>query len=243
MLFLLLPGTVKARELIVSAAASLTGTFDEISAQFEADNPGVRVVRNYASSGVLYRQITQGAPVDVYASANMHWMQKAEKAGLVSADKYHIFAYNQIVLATSGSERLDVSEPGDLRLGRLRRIGITNPAISPAGNYAMLSLKKLGLWDELEQKMIYAETVTQLMDYIRRGEVDAGFVFASDILRGQDAVQKKFTMPLESLPAYPMAILKNSKKPELAGKFVDLVLSQTGQGIMKKNGFQAVNQK
>ncbi|EFI35489.1 molybdenum ABC transporter, periplasmic molybdate-binding protein [Desulfonatronospira thiodismutans ASO3-1] len=240
--FLLLSWPVQARELIVSAAASLTEAFEEISAQFEADNPGVRIIRNYAASGALYRQMTQGAPVDVYAPANMHWMQEAARAGLVEAGNLHVFAQNQVVLAVPGSDKPDISTPEDLRLGRIRRIGITSPATSPAGNYAMISLKNLGLWNELEQKMIYAETVTQLMDYIRRGEVDAGLIYASDILRGQDEIHKKYTMPLDTPPAYPVAVLSSSTKPGLARKFVDLVLSQKGQAIMEKNGFQAASQ-
>lgn len=238
---LLWSSPVKAREIIVSAAASLTDAFEEIRVEFEKDNPGVRVTGNYASSGALFRQIEQGAPVDVFASANMRWMEEAIGAGLIKKDQSLVFVYNQVVLAVPAGNPVNLAKPQDLRDALVRRVGITTPATSPAGNFSMTSLKDLGLWDSIEPKMIYAETVTQLMNYIQRGEVDAGFLFASDIVRAQGRVQEVSVLPLETPPAYPIAPLSGSKHPELAQKFVDLILSEKGQSIMEKYGFSRGN--
>jgi molybdate transport system permease protein len=146
-----------------------------------------------------------------------------------------------IYSAVPAGNPVNLAGPQDLKDALVRRVGITTPATSPAGNFAMTSLKVLGLWDSIEPKMIYAETVTQLMNYIQRGEVDAGFLFASDIVRGQGRVQEVSVLPLETPPAYPIAPLFGSRHPELAQKFVDLILSEKGQSIMEKYGFSRGN--
>ena len=224
-------------ELVVSAAASLTEAFNEIKSEFEKENPNVRVVANYAASGALFRQIQQGAPVDVYASANIDWMEELINLKLVDSRDTAIFAHNDLVLAVSSANQLNISNLHDLKNPEVRRIGIGNPATVPAGQYAMRLLKNMGLWKDIEPKFIYGETVIQIVSYMRRNEVDAGFIFVSDLKRGGDEVFEIFRLSMQTRPTYPVAVLKQSRNQELAQKFVDLVLSETGQAIMEKHGF------
>lgn len=228
---------VLAQDLVVSAAASLTAAFDEIKREFEKANPNVRVVANYASSGALFRQLQQGAPADLYASANVGFMEKLIELTLVDRKDSSIFAYNDVVLAVRSDNRLAIDGLQDLKGDGVRRIGIGNPATVPAGQYAMKSLKDLGLWEGIESRLIYGETVTQVLRYIRRGEVDAGFLFASDLKRAGDGVLEVSRLPLEARPAYPIAVVKGSRNRLVAEQFLDWVLSETGQAIMEKHGF------
>lgn len=231
---------VKAQEIIVSAAASLTDAYNEIGSEFEKQNPGVKYVGNYASSGALYRQILQGAPADVFASANIRWMEEAINEGLVQNDESHIFVKNQVVMGVPTGNSLGLTGPDDLKDDKVTRIALGNPETVPAGRYSMDSLQGLGLWDELAPKYVYVEHVRAVLDYLRRGEVDAGFIYSSDMSRAMGAVEKVSVLPLQSPPEYPIAPMKNSKNLELARKFVELVLSDWGQSVLEKHGFSRV---
>jgi molybdate transport system substrate-binding protein len=230
---------IYAHELLLSAAASLTDAFNELKVEFEKDNPGVSVILNYASSGTLYRQIEQGAPVDVYASANMRWMDELIVRGIVEQEHSHVFARNSIVLAVPSGNPADVSSVSDLTQEQVRRIGIGAPEHVPAGSYARQALEDIGLWDSLLPKMIPGETVRQILEYIRRGEVDAGFIFATDAKRGGESVLVITAMEMKEQAKYPIAPLKRSSQPELADKLVQFILSAKGQSILIKHGFSA----
>jgi molybdate transport system substrate-binding protein len=232
-------GPALAQELLVSAAASLTDAFNELKVEFEKDNPGVNIVTNYASSGALYRQIEQGAPVDVYASANMRFMTELIARGDVKQEKSHVFARNKVVLAVPAGNPADISSVSDLTRGQVRRIGIGAPEHVPAGSYARQALEDIGLWDSLLPKMIPGETVRQILEYIRRGEVDAGFIFATDAKRGGESVLVLIAMDMKEDAKYPVAPLKRSSQPKLADKLVQFILSAQGQSILIKHGFSA----
>src|SRR5512143_2876166 len=157
------PGASAGQELVVSAAASLTNAFGDIGKGFEADNPGVKVVFNFGSSSTLLQQIVKGAPVDVFASADMETMDKALKKGVVDAWSVVIFAGNTLVLAAPAGS--SVTGMKDLMGGSVKRIAVGKPETVPAGRYAKEALVKAGCWDSLEPKFIYAESVRQVLDY------------------------------------------------------------------------------
>lgn len=234
---LAIPAPAAARELLVSAAASLTNAMNGIKAEFEQLNPGVRVTVNYGSSGALFRQIRQGAPVDVYASANLKWMQEAVQGGLVADNEVVFFAQNSLVLVVPAANRAGVAKVEDLKGERVRRIGMGTPATVPAGAYAQTALTGSGMWEELQPKLIFAEHVRQVLDYVRRGEVDAGLMYATDAAGGGERVKVVATLPLPEPVTYPLAALKNSKEPELAARFVRFVLSERGQDVLAAHGF------
>jgi molybdate transport system substrate-binding protein len=225
-------------ELVVSAAASLTDAFNAIAPAFAAINPGVEVRMNFAASGALYRQIEQGAPVDVYAAANPKWMERAVTGGFVARTEVTIFARNALVLAVPEDNPAALAAVSDLTAGRVRRLGIGTPATVPAGQYAQAALTRTHLLEDLKPKFIYCESVRQVLDYLVRGEVDGGFIYQTDAARGGERVRVVAQMPLDDPIAYPIAVLNESKAPELARSFVAFVTSEEGLTLLAASGFR-----
>lgn len=236
-LFAATPNTCQAEELIVSAAASLTDAFSDIEPAFEAAHPGVDVVMNFASSGALYRQIEQGAPADVYASANPKWMNKAVESGFVNQAEVQIFARNALVLATPSDNPAGVGAVDDLKGEKVSTIGIGTPETVPAGLYAKAALDAMGLFETLTPKMIFAESVRQVLDYLSRGEVDCGFVYRTDAVKGGEKVLIVADIPLEKPVTYPIAVLKESASQDMAKAFVEFVRSDEGIALLEGRGF------
>lgn len=237
-LILTLPVKAWSQELIVSAAASLTDAFKDIKPAFQEANPGVEVIVNFASSGALYRQIEQGAPVDVYASANPKWMDKAVQNSYVKKSGVKTFARNSLVLAVPRDNPAQVTALEDLKSSRISSIGIGTPETVPAGQYAMEALTSRGMYQELTPRMIYAESVRQVLDYLRRGQVDCGFVYGTDAVKGGDQVRTVQEIPLKKPVTYPIAVLERSANPDMAEAFVEFVLSSRGLELLENRGFK-----
>ena len=226
-----------AEELTVSAAASLTDAFTDIEAAFEAAHPDVDVIMNFASSGALYRQIEQGAPVDVYASANPKWMDKAETNEFMVPGTRQNFVTNSLVLITPTDNPAQVATVNDLLEERVTRVSLGTPDTVPAGQYAKTSLESLSLYETLEPKYIFAENVRQVLDYVLRGEVDAAFVYRTDAIQAGDEALIIETMPLDEPPTYPIAVMKTAANAEMSQAFVDFVLGPDGQAMLQARGF------
>ncbi len=228
-----------AADLVVSAAASLTDAFNEIVPAFEKENPGVKLVMNYAASGALFNQIEQGAPADVFASANQKWMDKAKESGFILPDTRVTFAQNSLVISTPKDNPAKVASLDDLTADRVKTIGIGTPKTVPAGQYAQGALEKAGLWEKLSKKFIFGESVRQVLDYLSRGEVDCGFVYKTDAVKAGDAVAIITEVPLEKPVSYPIAVLKQSKEQDMGKKFLAFIMSPAGQKILESKGFKA----
>lgn len=226
-----------ADELVVSAAASLTDVFRDIEPAFEAAHPGVDVILNFAASGALYRQIEQGAPVDVYASANPLWMARCVEQGLVTPGQVTVFARNALVLAVPEDNPADVRGVEDLTTPAVQRVGIGSPRTVPAGQYAQNVLRALGLYDRLKPKLIFGESVRQVLDYLVRGEVDCGFVYRTDGLRESGRVRVVRDLPMPEPVTYPMAPLAKAPHPALARAFVEFVRGEAGVRLLERRGF------
>ncbi len=228
------------QEITVSAAASLKNSFEEIGKAFGARQKGVKVIFNFASSGDLVRQIEAGAPVDVFASAAIREMDSLEKKNLILPGTRSNFAANGLVLVRPASATVQLKSFGDLRNSAVKRIAIGTPASVPAGMYAEQTLRYYGIWEEIKPKLVFGENVRQVLDYVARGEVDAGIVFATDAgVRTKD-VTVVTVAPVESHAAilYPIGVVKDTKNSKLAKAFVDFVLSAEGKGILTKYGFK-----
>ena len=230
--------SAQAQELIISAAASLTDAFSDIEPAFEKLHPGVDVVMNFASSGALYRQIEQGAPADIYASANPKWMKKAVSKGFVNATNAVVFARNSLVLSTPADNPAKVNTLKDLTGESVKTIGIGTPETVPAGQYAKGALVAKALYKELTPKMIFAESVRQVLDYLSRGEVDCGFVYRTDAVKAGPKVLIVEEIPLEKPVTYPIAPLKEASDPILAKQFVQFVRSDAGVRLLEARGFK-----
>lgn len=221
-------------EILVSAAASLTDAFTEIGKAFEAEHPELKVKFNLAASGQLLQQIAQGAPVDVFASADQKTMDEAEEKGLIVPGSRRDFAGNTLCLVTPPGSK-PVGSIGDIR--RFSRIAIGNPEFVPVGRYAKALLEKAGIWRDVEGDLIFGVTVRQVLDYVARGEVDAGIVFASDALVAGKRVTRALELTPSSPITYPVAVVKGSGKTGPAESFIAFVLSGDGKAILARYGF------
>ena len=229
---------VWAVELTVSAATSLTQAFQEIGQQFEAQNPDIQIRFNFAASGVLLQQIIQGAPVDVFASADTETMDKAVVKGLIKPSDSQIFTTNRLVLVAAESNRkLEVKQLRDLKQPGIQRIAMGLPASVPAGHYARESLETAGLWADIQGKIIGTQNVRQALDYVARGEVDVAFVYATDLQAMNGKVRGLMNVPTPTPIRYPMAILTQSEQQVASRRFLNFVLSKEGQRVLKKWGF------
>ena len=226
----------RSADLTVSAAASLTQAFQEIGTQFEIQNSETKVKFNFGASGALMQQIANGAPVDVFASADTDTMDKAVDKGVVATD-VKIFTTNKLVLIVPIQSKASLQQLADLKKPEFRRLAMGTPASVPAGHYAQDALEKAGLWLELKQKMINTANVRQALDYVSRDEVDAGFVYASDALLMQDKVKVALQVQTPTSIQYPIAKVVGSTQQSAAKKFIEFLQTPKAQAILKKHGF------
>jgi molybdate transport system substrate-binding protein len=229
------------REITVSAGASLKDAFREISKQYE-ERTGVKVNFNFGASGALQKQIESGAPVDVFASAGIPQMDALAKQGLIAPETRQDFARNTLVLVVPSDSRSGIASFADLGSAKVSKLAIGNPKTVPVGQYAEQTLTRLGLWERLGPRLILAEDVRQALDYVARGEVDAGIVYASDVRATGDKTRIVATAPEDSHDPilYPIAVVRASGRQEAARAFIDAVMSDDGQRILEKYGFNRV---
>ena len=240
MLLGVMGATARAQEVLLSVAISLKDATEELGREFQRTHPGVTLQYNFGASGDLQKQIEAGAPVDVFISAGQRQIDELGTQGLLRTESQRIFARNVLTLIVPGDSRLDLRGPADLLQPQVQRVVIGNPKTVPAGQYAEESLRSLGLWEALRPKLIFAENVRQALEYVARGEVDAGFVYATDAATRAGRIKEAGRPPQESYTpvTYPGAIIATSRHPALAQAFMDLLLSPAGQQILARWGFQ-----
>jgi molybdate transport system substrate-binding protein len=226
-----------AQELVVSAAASLTNAFQAVGSAFEKTHPGSRVVFNFAASGPLLAQIRQGAPVDVFASADSETMDRAAREALLAEGTRADFARNALVLIVPATAAQTPGRLADLAGAGYSKIATGTPASVPAGRYTLQAVQEAGLAAALEPRWIYGESVRQVLNYVVRGEVDAGFVYRTDALVERDRTRIALTVPTATLVSYPIAQVAASRNAALAGEFIAFVRGAPGRKILEGFGF------
>jgi molybdate transport system substrate-binding protein len=226
-----------AAEITVSAAASLKEAFTEMGRAFESANPAHKVLFNFAASGQLLQQIAQGAPVDVFASADEETMDKAARQGLVNSASRTSFARNQLVVVVPAVSSPPYARLTDLARPEVKRIAIGNPESVPAGRYAKEVLETARLWADLQPKIVNAQNVRQVLDYVARDEVDAGFVYATDAALAVNRVRVVERPATAVTILYPIAVVSGAANAELAAAFVRFVRGESGQRILAGFGF------
>lgn len=235
-LFVVFTEPANAADIRLSAAASLTEAVTELIAGYAQEHPQVAVLPNFASSGALAKQISAGAPADIYISANPKWMQYLQQQGLVAADSMKELLQNRLVVV--GSNGTEISS---LRqLSGLSLIAICSPKSSPAGQYAEQALSAAGVYASLvaEQKLVLAKDVRQALLYADRGEVDAAFVYRTDALLATRA-QILFAVPQDSHTpiSYPVALTARGAIQDAPRAFYAYLFSAEGQQVFRKHGF------
>jgi len=237
---LLTVAVAEAQEVTLSVAISMKDAVEELGRGFMAARPGVTLRYNFGSSGELQKQIEAGAPVDLFVSAAQRQMDELEKKGLIASDTRRIFARNVLTVVKPTDSRVDIAKAADLLESTVGMIAIGNPKSVPAGQYAEESLRALGLWDRLQPKLVFAENVRQVLDYVARGEVDAGFVYTTDAATRMQGVKEAFRPPDDTYRPviYPGAVVAASKQPALGRAFLDLLESPQGRTVLGRFGFQ-----
>lgn len=231
-----------AQELSVFAASSLTEAFEELAATFEAQNEGVEVLLSFDGSSTLATQISQGAPADVFASADEQQMQSVVDEGLTATGP-QIFTRNRLVVITAAeggiSSLEELAEPG--------LVLVLADAEVPVGNYAREALEKMnGAFEADFSERVLANLVSeesnvrQVSLRVELGEADAAIVYATDAAVAEGISIIEIPDALNVVGTYPVAALSESAQPELAQAFIDLILSAEGQRILTGRGFGAL---
>lgn len=226
----------QAAEITVSAAASLREAFTAMQQEFQKQHPDIRVNTNFAASNPLLKQLQEGAPVDVFASADQATMDKAAASKVINPASRVNFAVNDLVMIVPAKGAVHTLD--DLKTPAIQRIAIGNPESVPAGRYARQALQSLGQWDTLHSKFIMGESVRQVLDYVARGEVDAGFVYMTDAKISAPKTEIRATMQGHDPVVYPIAVCTASKNALAAQAFIAFVTSKDGEEILKKYGFK-----
>ena len=222
-----------AQKLTIFAAISLTDAFNELIADFEKENPAVKIVAEYAGTDSLPRKIADGADADIFASADREAMTKAAGDRVLKPGTEKIFARNALVIVVPKGGK----KPANLKdIENFERIAIGLPDSVPAGRYAKAALKAAGLWDSLASRLIRETNVRLVLQSVERGEVDAGFVYKTDALAANDTVEIAMTVEGPGEVEYPFAVTEKGDAA-LAEKFMNFVLSPRGQDILAKYGF------
>jgi molybdate transport system substrate-binding protein len=227
----------QAQTIHVSVAASMTDAFKEIMASFTLQHPYVQFLPNFSSSGSMAKQIEQGAPADIYVSANPKWMDYLVEKQMIEPATEHIFAYNG--LAFIGQKESTILSLKDLL--RLDRIALGNPQNVPAGQYAKQAMDNAGIYGILkkDRKLIMAKDVRQALLYADQGEVDGSFVYTTDALLAAKA-EILFIVPdeLHERIAYPLALTAAGAKNEVAVTFHQYLQGPEVRAILKQYGFE-----
>ncbi|HYA85876.1 MAG TPA: molybdate ABC transporter substrate-binding protein [Nitrospirota bacterium] len=231
-------------DITVSAAISLKNAFEEIGKIYESQNKGIKVMFNFGASGDLMMQIKGGAPVDVFASAALKDMDELDNAGFVLKDTRVNFATNSLVLITPMSSKIALVSFDDLKKAEVKKIAVGNPKTVPVGRYTEETFQYFKVSDMIKEKLVFAENVRQVLDYVARGEVDAGVVYSTDAMVKQQEVRIVVTTPEASHKpvVYPIAVVKSTKNEKAAKAFLSLVTSEEGRKILSKYGFKTAGQ-
>jgi len=234
------PGVAHGAELTFSVAISMKEAVEELGRRFVQSRPDVTLRYNLGSSGELQKQIEAGAPIDLFISAAERQMDELQHKGLIVRETRRVFARNVLVAVKPADSTIDLAKPADLLHPRVGKIVIGNPKTVPVGQYSEESLRALGLWDRLQPKLVFAENVRQALDYVARGEVDAGFVYSTDAALRRDRVKEAFRPPEDTYRpvTYPVAVVKDGKHRALAEAFIGLLTGRDGLSVLTRLGFQ-----
>jgi len=227
------PGT-----LTVSAASDLTYAFGEIGRQFEAET-GHKVVFNFGSTGQLTQQIEQGAPVDVFAAANVSFVEDLERQGLILPDTKQMYARGRITLWMRADSPLQITSLADLTRPEVRRIAIANPDHAPYGVAARQAMQTAGIWEAVQPKLVLGDNVRQTLQYAETGNVDVAIVALSLSMPATGGTSGRWTLiPQELyLPIdQALVVIKDTKHEGAARAFATFVNGPQGRQIMRKYG-------
>jgi molybdate transport system substrate-binding protein len=227
--------TNQPAEITVAAASDLTQAFEEIGREFEA-NSRTKVVFVFGSTGMLTRQIENGAPIDLFAAANVDYVSQLDQKGLIVPGTKAIYARGRITLWTTADSPLKIETIADLKQPRVKRIAIANPDHAPYGLAALQALQNSGVWDEVKPKLVYGDNIRQTLQYAETGNVDVAIVALSLSQQSKGRwtlVPEELHKPLDQ----GLAVLKTTRNETGARAFASFVTGPRGREILTKYGF------
>ncbi|MHC1696557.1 MAG: molybdate ABC transporter substrate-binding protein [Geobacteraceae bacterium] len=235
-----LPVTASAADktsIRISAAVSLKNALTALKESYEKNTPNVELVINYGSSGLLQKQIEEGAPVDIFLSAGKKQMDELEGKGLLIPGTRKNLLGNELVLLVSKEKKSQIKSFADLP-GKAHSLSIGQPETVPAGKYAKETLTNLKLWEKLEKRTMFAKDVRQVLAYVESGNVDAGLVYQTDTVALKSSVVVA-AAPTGSHSAivYPLALLKDSKNRAAAEKLLTYLKSAAAAKVFAQFKF------
>jgi molybdate transport system substrate-binding protein len=222
-------------KIYVAAASDLTPAFTEIGSTLGSNTP-IKTVFTFGSSGMLSKQIEQGAPFDLFASASGGFVDRLESQGLVLQGSRHVFAQGRLVIWQRRDTATPVNSLEDLTRSAIRRIAIANPEHAPYGLAARQALESKQLWEAVKEKIVFGENVAQTFQFAQTGNVDVAIVAQSLATQPQGRA-----IPVEPSAHAPinqtLCILRRSQQSEVCQQFVEFLLSPEGRRILARYGF------
>ena len=233
------PSSGTRDEILVFAAVSLIDVLEDISASYEK-NSSTSVAINYGGSQMLAQQIANGAQADLFISAGAFPMEFLIEKDIVGSNKIDLLG-NKIVLVVK-SGHLELNSLDALRSKDIHRIALANPEFAPAGIYAKQSLSNLGLWDDLNRKIVFGSDVRVALTYVESGNADVAFVYETDTWKTR-GLKILDIVPIESYSpiVYPAALIQRSGQTQNSYEFLEFLQSQTASEIFRNRGFHVID--
>ena len=227
--------TVHPQELTVAAASDLTEAFEEIGREFESSQK-MKVVFVFGSTGLLTKQLENGAPMDMFAAANVSYIDELEQKGLIVPGSKMTYARGRITMWTSDGSNLRLENITDLARPEVQRIAIANPDHAPYGLAARQALESAGIWDRVKPKLVYGDNIRQTLQYAETGNVDVAIVALSLSVQSHGRwtlIPEELHKPIDQ----GLAIMKHTKNEPAARDFASFVVGSQGRAILEKYGF------
>lgn len=227
--------TATPAELTVAAASDLTPAFEEIGREFEASHK-TKVIFVFGSTGLLTRQIENGAPFDVFAAANVSFVDQLEQKGFIIPDTKRIYGRGRITMWTMANNSFKLEKIEDLARPEVQRIAIANPDHAPYGQAAREALETAGIWETVKPKLVYGDNIRQTLQFAETGNVEVAIVALSLSVQSKGRwvlIPEELHKPLDQ----GMGIIQTTKNEPAARAFTEFVNGEKGRDIMKKYGF------
>jgi molybdate transport system substrate-binding protein len=247
-LLVVAPHQAAAEEIMIGAASDLAFAIRDLVAGFaQATRHTARF--STSASGNLYAQIQNGAPFDLFFSADVDYPRRLEAAGFVEPGSLYIYAIGKVVVWVRNDSPLDVNTGWAALLDpRARRIAVANPETAPYGRAAVAALRSAGIYDRVASRLVYGENISQAAQFVESGSADAGVLSlsftAADTMRGRG---RWWVVPVESYPRLEQAavVLRSSQKKAAARAFMDYMRSAEARAVLERHGFNlpAANQR
>jgi molybdate transport system substrate-binding protein len=221
----------------VFAAASLTDALKEIATSYESKS-GDRILFNFGASSILARQIEEGAPADIFFSADEAKMDALEKKGLVVTGTRKSRLSNSLVIVVATDRHLQIRDPQDLLQPAIKHLALADPQAVPAGIYAKAYLRQIKLWDQIQARVVPTDNVRAALSAVESEDAEAGIVYRTDAGISK-RVRIVFTIPAKDGPSisYPMAVLKESSQPTAAKRLLDYLDSEEAAKVFRRFDF------